>query len=215
MDALMLTLALDVDGVLLDPDRNGDGHWTNELKAQFGIERAQLRESFFMKSWDDVINGRRTVEDGLGEALERIGTTVGVESVLSCWFDADYAPIDETFDLARRAAAAGCRVVLATNQEHRRAAYLHRRIGAAFPLERVIYSADVGYQKHDPRFFEAASDLLGLNPDQRTSVVFVDDVMHNVEAARSSGWRAVHASADQPWRQAVGDMLGLPRLPYG
>ena len=105
MGALMLTLALDVDGVLLDPDRNGHGHWTNELKAQFGIERAQLRESFFMKSWDDVINGRRTVEDGLGEALERIGTTVDVESVLSCWFDADYAPIDETFDLARRAAA--------------------------------------------------------------------------------------------------------------
>ena len=128
----MLTLALDVDGVLLDPDRNGDGHWTNELTARFGIERAQLRESFFMNSWDDVINGRRTVEDSLREALALIGTTVDVESVLSCWFDADYAPIEETFDLARRAAAAGCRVVLATNQEHRRAAYLHRRIGAGF-----------------------------------------------------------------------------------
>ena len=209
--AQMLTLALDVDGVLLDPDRNGDGHWTNELTAQYGIQRAQLRESFFMNSWDDVINGRRTVEDGLGEALARIGTTVDVESVLSCWFDADYAPIEETFDLARRAAGAGCRVVLATNQEHRRAAYLHRRIGAAVPLERVIYSADVGCQKHDPRFFETASDRLGLSPDQRTSVVFVDDVMHNVEVARSSGWRAVHASAGQPWRHEVADMLALPR----
>lgn len=209
MGAQVLTLALDVDGVMLDPDRNGDGHWTIELTARFGIERAQLRESFFMQSWDDVINGRRTVEDGLGEALARIGTTVDVESVLSCWFDADYAPIDETFDLARRAVAAGCRVVLATNQEHRRAAYLNRRIGAAVPLERVIYSADVGCQKHDPRFFEVASDRLGLNPDRRTTVVFVDDVMHNVEVARSSGWRAVHASADQPWRHEVADMLGL------
>ncbi len=205
----MLTLALDVDGVLLDPDRNGNGHWTNELAAQFGIERAQLRESFFMQSWDDVVNGRRTVEDGLGEALARIGTTVDVESVLSCWFDADYAPIDQTFELARRAAAAGCRVVLATNQEHRRADHLRRRIGAVVPLERVIYSADVGYQKHDPRFFEAASGHLGLNPDERSSVVFVDDVMHNVEVARSSGWRAVHASADQPWRHEVAHLLGL------
>ena len=209
--AQMLTLALDVDGVLLDPDRHGDGHWTNELTARYGIERAQLRESFFTNSWDDVINGRRTVEDGLGEALARIGMTVDVESVLSCWFDADYAPIEETFDLARRAAAAGGRVVLATNQEHRRAAYLHRRIGAAVPLERVIYSADVGCQKHDPRFFETASDRLGLSPDQRTSVVFVDDVMHNVDVARSSGWRAVHASAGQPWRHEVADMLALPQ----
>ena len=89
MAVQMLTLALDVDGVLLDPDRNGDGPWTNELMARFGIERVQLRESFFMNSWDDVVNGRRSVEDGLGEALALIGTTVDVESVLSCWFDAD------------------------------------------------------------------------------------------------------------------------------
>ena len=66
MGGQILTLALDVDGVLLDPDRNGAGHWTNELTARFGIERAQLRESFFMNSWDDVVNGRRSVEDGLG-----------------------------------------------------------------------------------------------------------------------------------------------------
>jgi putative hydrolase of the HAD superfamily len=211
MSAQMLTLALDVDGVLLDPDRNGDGHWTNELTARFGIDRVQLRESFFMNSWDDVVNGRRSVEDGLGEALALIGVTVDVESVLSCWFDTDYAPIEETFDLARRAAAAGCRVVLATNQEHRRAAYLHRRIGATVPLDAVIYSADVGCQKHDPRFFEAASERLGVTLDQRTSVVFVDDVMHNVDVARSSGWRAVHASADRPWRHEIAELLGLPQ----
>lgn len=211
MGAEMLTLALDVDGVLLDPDRNGDGHWTNELTAQFGIERAQLRESFFMNCWDDVVNGRRSVEDGLAEALARIGVTVDVEAVLSCWLDADYAPIDEAFDLARRAAAAGCRVVLATNQEHRRADYLHRRIGAEFALDAVIYSADVGCQKHDPRFFEIASERLGVNVDLRQSVVFVDDVMHNVDVARSSGWRAVHASSDQRWRHEVAELLGLPQ----
>ena len=204
------TLALDVDGVLLDPDRNGHGRWTNDLTAQFGIERAQLRESFFMNCWDDVVNGRRSVEDGLAEALGLIGSTVDVEAVLSCWFEADYAPIEETFDLARRAVAAGCRVVLATNQEHRRAAYLHRRIGAAVALDGVIYSADVGCQKHDPRFFEIASDRLGLRPEQRSSVVFVDDVLHNVDVARSAGWRAVHATADQPWRHDVAELLGLP-----
>lgn len=206
-----VTLALDVDGVLLDPDRNGAGHWSNELTSRFGIDRAQLRESFFMNCWDDVVNGRRSVEDGLAEALALIGTTVDVEAVLSCWFDADYAPIDETFDLARRAAAAGCRVVLATNQEHRRADYLRRRIGATLPLAGVIYSADVGCQKHDPNFFEIASERLGVHPDRRSSVVFVDDVLHNVDVARSAGWRAVHAADDHPWRDDVAELVGLAR----
>ena len=136
MGAQMLTLALDVDGVLLDPDRTvtATGRTNSPPGSVSNAPSSASRSS--CNSWDDVVNGRRTVEDGLGEALARIGTTVDVESVLSCWFDADYAPIDETFDLARRAAAAGCRVVLATNQEHRRADYLHRRIGAAVPLER-------------------------------------------------------------------------------
>jgi putative hydrolase of the HAD superfamily len=101
--------------------------------------------------------------------------------------------------------------VLATNQEHRRAAYLHRRIGESVPLERVIYSADLGCQKHDPRFFEISSDRLGVNLEQRTCVVFVDDVLNNVEVARSAGWRAVHASADQSWRHEVAELLGLPQ----
>ncbi|HAP75252.1 MAG TPA: haloacid dehalogenase [Acidimicrobiaceae bacterium] len=206
----MLTLALDVDGVLLDLDRNGRGHWTNELKAQFGIEPALLNEAFFRRSWTDIVIGRRSVEHGLAEALAQIGTTADVESVLDCWFDADYVPIADTFELAQRAAQAGCRVVLATNQEHRRAAYLHRRIGASFPIDRVIYSADIGYQKHDPTFFEIASDLLGVDQRDRSNIVFVDDAAQNVDVARSAGWRAVHAASGQPWHNEVANLLELP-----
>ena len=205
----MLTLALDVDGVLLDPDRNGDGHWSNELAARFGIEYSQLQEAFFIQSWDEVLHGRRSVEECLSEALARIGATVDVESVLSYWFDADYVPFEDTFDLARRASQAGCRVVLATNQEHRRADYLCRRIGAVVTLDHIFYSAEIGYQKHDRQFFDVASKRLGLAEDQRPSVVFVDDTAKNVEVARSFGWRAVHASGDRPWRQEVAELLGL------
>ena len=205
----MRTLALDVDGVLLDPDRGGAGHWTNELTTRFGIERAQLREAFFMRSWDDVVNGRRAIEDALAEALTLIDPAVDVESVLSCWFDADYVPFEQTFELARRAGTAGCRVVLVTNQEHRRADFLRRRIGAVVPLDRVVYSAAVGSQKHDPRFFEVASEELGLSASQRHEVVLVDDVLNNVHVARAAGWRAVHAPTDQPWHAEVAELLGL------
>jgi putative hydrolase of the HAD superfamily len=205
----MWTLALDVDGVLLDPDRHGAGHWTNDLTERFGIARAQLREAFFMRGWDDVVNGRSSIEDELGAALELLGIEVDVEAVLSCWFDADYAPIEATFELAKRAASAGCRVVLATNQEHRRAAYLSDRIGASIPLADVVYSADLGCQKHDPQFFELASERLGLTRDERATVVFVDDVPNNVEVARAAGWRAVHAPPGERWQPEVETLLGL------
>ena len=56
----MLTLARAVDGVLLDPDRDGEGTWTNELNLRFGIEPAQLHEAFFQRAWADVICRRQT-----------------------------------------------------------------------------------------------------------------------------------------------------------
>lgn len=201
-------LALDVDGVLLDPDRHGAGHWTNTLADECGITRPQLREAFFQRSWDDVVNGRQAIEDALAEALATIGTDLSVDHVLQCWFDADYVVVGRALDLARRAHELGVRVVLATNQEHRRAAYLQRRLGAEFELDDVVYSARLGYQKHDPEFFELASEQLGVTPDRRSSVLFVDDVEHNVDVARAAGWRAVHATPGGAWIDEVSDLLG-------
>lgn len=208
--AVMRILALDVDGVLLDPERAGDGHWTNELERRHGITRPQLRHAFFVRSWDDIVNGRLDIESGLAAALDEIGSTVPVEDVLSCWFDADFVPVGDAVELACRAADAGCRVVLATNQEHRRAAYLGARLGAVVPLDQVIYSADLGVQKHDARFFELASQRLAVDPSDRSSIVFVDDLEHNVEQARAAGWCAEHAVAGADWISRVDQALDLP-----
>lgn len=211
----MQTLALDVDGVLLDPDRGGEGHWTDELERRFAITRPQLREAFFMRSWDDVVNGRRAIDDALAEALQVIGSPADVEDVLACWFDADYVPFEATLALAQRASAADVRVVLATNQEHRRAQYLAARFGAVFPIADVLYSADLGHQKHEPEYFELASERLGVAAGDRSSIVFVDDVEANVDVARRAGWQVVHAVPGEPWIEEAQALLGLAAGPAG
>jgi putative hydrolase of the HAD superfamily len=203
----MRTLALDVDGVLLDASRGGAGHWSTELERRHGITRAELRDAFFMQCWDDIVNGRRAIEDGLAEALELIGSPAACEDVLSCWFEADFVPVDSVVALARRAADAGMRVVLATNQEHRRASFLRERLGTLLPIDDVIYSAEVGHQKHERAFFERASERLGLRPDQRDQVMFVDDLLLNVETALAAGWSGVHASDDNEWQAEVERLL--------
>jgi putative hydrolase of the HAD superfamily len=208
----MDVLALDIDGVLLDPDRGGAGHWTIEMERNFGLTRPQFREAFFQRSWDDVVNGRRSVEDGVGEALADLGAGVDVEEFLRVWFEADFAPINDAIALARRAGDAGCRVVLATNQEHRRAAFLRERLERLMPVDDVLYSADFGVQKHEAAFFELASVRLGLPADRRADVVFVDDAAHNVDQARAAGWLAVHAAPGAPpgvWIAEVDRLLGL------
>jgi putative hydrolase of the HAD superfamily len=202
-------LALDVDGVLLDPERHGAGNWSNELEARFGLTRPQLRETFFTRSWDDVINGRRPIESALAEALQSIDNDASVDDVLECWFDADFAVVDRAVELARHATDLGVKVVLATNQEHRRAAYLRRRLGAQVELSDVIYSADLGCQKHDPAFFELASDRLNVARERRSSVLFIDDVARNVDVARAAGWQAMYAPPGADWIPDAEALLGV------
>jgi putative hydrolase of the HAD superfamily len=199
-------LALDVDGVILDPDRGGAGHWTEALTRRHGITRVQLRESFFTRTWDDVVNGRLTIEHALADALADMGVAAEVDDVMACWFEADLVVYPETVRLARQAAEAGRRVVLATNQEHRRAALLEDRLGAMFPIDTVCYSAALGTQKHDPRFFELAGRQIGADPG---SIVFVDDVEVNVARAAEAGWTAVHVVPGSSWHSAVAELLAI------
>jgi putative hydrolase of the HAD superfamily len=199
----MTILALDVDGVLLDSDRGGAGHWSCELERRYGITPTQLREAFFDRCWDDIVNGRRAIEDGLTEALEEIGTSVGCESVLSCWFETDFVPVKSAIALANRVAKSGARLILATNQEHRRAEFLRQRLGELLPIDAVLYSADLGHQKHERAFFEVASRRLGLSSGQGDRVVFVDDLLLNVETAEAAGWNAVLATEQADWHTTV------------
>lgn len=197
-------LALDVDGVLVDGSAGGTRHWTDAMHARFGITRGEFREAFFMRVWDDVVNGRRPVEPAVEEALGRLGRDdIEVEEFLACWFDADFVLVDPAIAFAERVRASGRRVVLATNQEHRRAAYLRDHL--PLDLDDVLYSADLGVQKHDPRFFELATQRLDVAPQH---VLFVDDVEHNVVVARSCGWHAVHAPPGNEWIAEAERLLG-------
>jgi len=53
----------------------------------------------------------------------------------------------------------------------------------------LVISAEVGLAKPDPRIFELAVARLGMQPAE---VVFVDDVLANVEAAQGVGLQAIH-----------------------
>lgn len=206
----MLTLALDIDGVLLDSDRGGSGHWTEQLERECGVSRDQLREHFFVPYWDDVVNGRRPIEVVLEQSLQVIGSSRSVEDVLACWFSADFVPFDDAVNVARAASENGDRVILATNQEHRRAAYLAAHLRSLFPFDSIFYSAALGAQKHEPAFYDSVSRRLQEKDGSSSPVLFIDDLETNVQQARLAGWQAIHATPDQRWITDVKRLLRLP-----
>jgi len=55
-------------------------------------------------------------------------------------------------------------------------------------FDEMIISAEVGLVKPDPRIYHLALEKLGVLPEES---VFLDDVLVNVEAARSAGMSAI------------------------
>jgi putative hydrolase of the HAD superfamily len=69
-------------------------------------------------------------------------------------------------------------------------------------FEAGVYSARVNLMKPQPEIFELAAQRFGIEP---TDLLFIDDVEHNVAAARALGWQALH------FRGATACEAALPR----
>lgn len=61
--------------------------------------------------------------------------------------------------------------------------------GITDAFDEIIGSGDEGVLKPDPRIFEIALERLGLKPEE---IIFLDDFIENVEAAKKLGIHAVH-----------------------
>jgi putative hydrolase of the HAD superfamily len=194
-----VVVALDVDGVVLDAGR-GDA-WLDIVASDFGLSAEDL-DPFFQQQWTHIAAGALAIETALGEAFTSIGKSVDVEAFLLRWFEETSTINEEIVTAAAAWSAAGARVVLATNQEHRRAAHLRTHLAAHLALDDLIYSADLGVGKPSPEFFALASQRLG-----EARVVFIDDAIRNVEAARAHGWTAIHYPHEQNWRDTVDALL--------
>ncbi len=177
---------MDVDGVILR-GRSGGGHWSATLEADLGLSAADLQRGFFSPHWNDVAVGRACLVERLSTALEIIAPHLPADRLIAYWFEQDslidYALLAEI----EHVRATGMQVHLATNQEHKRAAYLMEELGLARYVDAIHYSAALGYQKPDPEFFRAAAARVGIEPSH---LLLVDDTPAHIDGAREAGWHA-------------------------
>lgn len=197
-----VVLALDVDGVILDDARGGSMRWKSAFGEKFGVSADLLSKEFFGRVWSRVIRGQFPIESALEETITALDWTMTVDQVLNIWFETDYYPDNEVVAAAFSWAQQGARVVLVTNQEHRRAEFLKFRLSKLLPLGGFIYSAAIGFVKEEREFYPIADTQLGTS-ELADAVVFVDDTLENVEAARSHGWRAIHFEKSTAWQSRI------------
>lgn len=189
----------DVDGVIIqgwhaDPQRRRP--WDLTIEADLGISRAGFQHALFEPGeaggeplMRACVRGDVDLKAVLAEVLPALGYRGSVEEVLDYWFRKD-AQIDrEVMQVVDRIRACeGCRLYLATGQEHHRAAYLWNDLGLRDVFDAIFYSARLGVDKDSAAFFAKINAELGISDGERPP--FFDDRESIVARARAAGWDA-------------------------
>ena len=115
-------------------------------------------------------------------------------------------PLPETLALIDRIYAQGQRLFFLSNMPAPYADLLEARHAFFSRFDSGIFSARVGCIKPDSAIFTLAQTRFGLPASQ---LLFIDDVQHNVDAAREAGWRAIRFESAEQCRDEIGMLLKL------
>ena len=171
----------DADGVM----QTRPGGWVPAVAAYAGDRAAELLE---------ILNRDELASlDGVADFLPEVGSRLaefGIDAdpaafYADIWLTIEVAP--QSVGVVEAVRRTGRGVHLATNQARSRAAYMLRELGYADLFDDHFVSAWLGASKPSPEFFHRAMARLGAQPQE---VLFIDDLLDNVVAAREVGLRA-------------------------
>jgi len=118
-----------------------------------------------------------------------------------------FAIFDDAFPVLEKLKASGRRLAIVSDWQ-KGLAYFCEELGLAPYFEAIIVSAEVGFQKPDPRIFEAARARLQLPAEE---ILHVGDRVEDVEGARAAGFAAaLLIRSGEPALNVVPALAGVP-----
>ena len=198
-------ILLDADGVVqtTTPD------FMAQLRGLVGdAERADAFLEAAFEAEGRALIGEGDFRTDLLAVMERFGVVRSIDDVMRAW--ASIAPVPGVLELVASLRAAGHACYVASNQQVYRATHMSETLGYRDAFDGEFYSYALGARKPDPRFFSGVLAALDVEP---SSLLFVDDHMPNVEAARTLSIRAIQFDARA--HDAPGAALRDSLAPFG
>lgn len=183
-----------VSGVL--PHRAADQqsarHWVEQIFQAYGGEWADFDRGVVEPP---ELARRIAARTGLGEAE--------VAAIIAA-APGELEPLPDTVDWLRRLHAQGRPLHFLSNMPEPFAAHFERTHDVMALFESGIFSARVQLLKPEPEIYVHAAEVFGRAP---ADLLFLDDHLPNIVAAREAGWQAIHF-VDAAQAQAEAQSLG-------
>jgi 2-haloacid dehalogenase len=180
----MREVVFDIGNVLLrwDPRnlfrRVFDDPAAMERFLEQALPMSFIAETDIAQNFTDVIEARTRAFPSYAEPLRLFDTR---------WVETLGGPIEESVALLRRLKGRGARVHALSNFAHEKFALAAEMHPFLREFDVAVISGHEGVAKPDPRIYEILRERTGTG-----ELLFVDDSVRNVEAARACGIEAIH-----------------------
>jgi len=178
------TVVFDLDGVI----RQWNDDQLDEVEVAFGLEpRTIIDVAFSAELGPAVITGRLTHPEWMAEVRARVIAAHGADAsgALDEW-ELNVGRVDTEMLELLRDVRSRTTVALLSNGTTRLRRDLHV-LDLLDEFDAVFNTAELGIAKPDPDVFRLVCSSLGVDP---SGALFVDDLLENVEGARTAGMSA-------------------------
>lgn len=176
----------DVDGVIL----KDEGLFTDKAKERGLIASTEKTQHFFKGVFRECLVGKADLKEELAKILDDWGWQGTVDELIDFWFSVGDDLDEKMGDYIKEIKKQGVACYMTTDQEKYRGKYLRKKFGNLF--EDFFISNEIGLTKKEPRYFEYVYSKVKDKVISKSEIVFIDDLLHNVENARTFGIDAIH-----------------------
>jgi len=152
-------------------------HWVQQIFQAYGGD------------WGDFDRGVVEPADLARRIAARTGASEAEIAAVIAGAPHELQPLADTVDWLRRLHAQGRPLHYLSNMPEPFAAHFERTHDFMALFESGVFSSRAKLIKPDPAIFEHAATVFRRAPEQ---LLFVDDHLPNIVAAKAAGWQAVH-----------------------
>lgn len=194
-------MLFDADGVLLF---HTDKLFSDRLAEELHISPTEVIP-FFEEAYIECLVGKQDLKQAIAPYAERWGWPKSIDELLAFWFDYERKVDQPLLDYIANIKTAGILSYVATNNEKYRAEDMFSKLGFSQYFEGIYAAGTVGAAKPDGEFFASIyKDMPHLPKDE---ILFWDDSLVNVEAAKEFGFRAELYTNVENFRHVVSDYV--------
>ena len=181
---MISTVIYDADQTVLNSPRY---NFSNTFTQEMGIANDAM-EPFFKGAFKLCTIGKADVKETLKPFLKGWNWKGSADELLAYWFAAENNIDEHIIQHVRELRAKGVRCFLATDNERRRTDYLWNTLGLASEFDGIFSSSSTGFTKQESGAWIHIWETLAK--PEKESVLFWDDAVENVAAARAFGFLA-------------------------